>query len=312
VTITAELDAISATAQIAIADPTLVVASSTNTGPAPPTGVDFFPAFADGNVAPIRSIRGAATTLTGVWSATVAGQDVFVGAPSEVAVFPIDGDGNIAPIRRITGPTTLFTAFTIPYSMTTYNGELYVGVHDATDRIEVFPLSADGDVAPTRVISGPATGLSDATGLVIYKDELYVANQGNSTITVYPFDANGEVAPTRTISGPQTQLFGPSDLVIRNDELWVANDYGGLVSSITSYLVTADGNGWPIRRVEGAQTGLYRPSKLLLVGNELYMANWLKGRIEVFPAVSSGDLAPTRTLGGVNTMIASPWGLGIY
>jgi DNA-binding beta-propeller fold protein YncE len=83
--------------------------------------------------------------------------------------------------------------------------EIFVA-NNGDDSILVFPNSANGDVAPTRVIKGPRTGIKYPAGIALdlTNNELWVANMGNYTATVYPLTADGDVAPLRTIrAGPQ-------------------------------------------------------------------------------------------------------------
>ena len=86
--------------------------------------------------------------------------------------------------------------------------ELFVA-NDGDSSILVFRASAEGDVAPIRVIKGPNTGIKHPPGITVdpTNDELYVANMGNASVTVYPVTANGDVSPSRTIrSGPADRL----------------------------------------------------------------------------------------------------------
>ncbi len=117
----------------------LVVVNSANN----PTGnsVTVYARTADGNVAPLRKVVGAATGLCGpegVALDTVNGE-LAVANPNDecgtsVTVFARTADGNAAPVRKLVGPTTgLF----IPSFVTTTSD---------------FPVAA---ISPT---SGPASG----------------------------------------------------------------------------------------------------------------------------------------------------------
>ena len=74
--------------------------------------------------------------------------------------------------------------------------------------ITVYPLKANGDVAPLRVIQGDKTGLSNPTGVFVdgVNNELLVANWGNHTITVYPRGAGGNLKPLRVISPTKSRV----------------------------------------------------------------------------------------------------------
>jgi DNA-binding beta-propeller fold protein YncE len=69
----------------------------------------------------------------------------------------------------------------------------------------VFHSTDAGDVAPSRAIKGPSTGLSYPVGVFVdsKNKEVWATNIGNSTATVYPLMANGDVAPVRVIRGAE-------------------------------------------------------------------------------------------------------------
>ena len=78
----------------------------------------------------------------------------------------------------------------------------------------VFRVTDHGDVAPTRIIRGPKTGLKNPVGLALdlKNKEVWAANMGNHSATVYPLLANGDAVPLRTIrSGPAEE---PSLLIV--------------------------------------------------------------------------------------------------
>jgi hypothetical protein len=298
-TISADLDGVMGTAAFTVSDPTLVVASLGN------AGLDFFPAYASGDTAPIRSIRGNMTGLGAVWDVRVEGQEVFVSGPGSITVFPVDGSGNIGPTRQIIGATTGLSGTT--YGMVIHNGEIYLG--DSGNKVSVFPIDATGNVAPTRVLTGAMTGLSFPVGLAIYQDELYVTNEGLTTITVYPADASGNVAPTRTISGASTALANPINVLVHDGELIVSN-FGN--NTLTSYLANSNGDVPPLRVIAGSSTALGFPDALFLLGDELYSANGTSSSVQVHSWLASGNIAPTRALVGPTTLIEVDRGLWIY
>ena len=83
------------------------------------------------------------------------------------------------------------------------------------DSILVFDSSADGDVAPFRVLEGAHTGIKNPTGLFLdtKNNELWVTNFGNHTVTVYPSGAEGDTPPLRTI---RSAPMGEPSLMIGN------------------------------------------------------------------------------------------------
>ena len=110
-------------------------------------------------------------------------------------------------------------------------GEIYVA-NDPDHSILVFRTTDEGDVAPTRIIKGPQTGLHNPTGVFVdlKNDEVWASNMGNHSATVYSRTANGDVAPLRTIRsaplGKQALMIGNPgaiDYDSKRDEILVPN-----------------------------------------------------------------------------------------
>jgi DNA-binding beta-propeller fold protein YncE len=89
---------------------------------------------------------------------------------------------------------------------------LYVSEQFASDSILVFDNAStvNGDVAPSRTLSGAQTMLFGAREILInpVTDELFVANSNGNNVLVFANAStiNGDVAPVRTLSGAATLL----------------------------------------------------------------------------------------------------------
>jgi DNA-binding beta-propeller fold protein YncE len=127
--------------------------------------------------------------------------------------------------------------------------------------INVYGLTARGNVAPMRVITGAATQLNWPTGLFVDSErgELYVANDGGKSILVFSTTADGNAAPIRVLKGPRTKLVYPTFVFVdlKNDELWVA-DMGSHRASV--FRRTASGDTAPIREIRSAPEGTPSPT----------------------------------------------------
>ncbi len=76
--------------------------------------------------------------------------------------------------------------------------------------------AATVDTAPTREITGAATGLNTAYDVAVDgAGNRYVSNLLGNSITVYAPTATGNVAPIRTISGAATGLGIPTGVADR-------------------------------------------------------------------------------------------------
>jgi 6-phosphogluconolactonase (cycloisomerase 2 family) len=86
------------------------------------------------------------------------------------------------------------------------------------------------------------------------RDEIIVANYGDSSVRFFRRTADGDVEPVRMIKGDRTQIVGPVDVTVdrKRDELWVANyaDHTALV-----FDRSASGNTAPKRIVRNAPEG---------------------------------------------------------
>jgi DNA-binding beta-propeller fold protein YncE len=116
--------------------------------------------------------------------------------------------------------------------------------------ITVYSLHAAGEVAPLRVIEGPATQLDWPSHLSYdaERQELYVANDMGDSILVFPATANGNAAPARSLKGPKTMIKNPTGVFVdaKNNELWVAN-FGN--HSATVFPRGAAGDVAPLRMI---------------------------------------------------------------
>ena len=112
-------------------------------------------------------------------------------------------------------------------------GDLYVA-NDMDHSILVFTEldTADGNVAPTRVIKGDRTKLVHPTGVAVdpVNQELWVSNLGNASGVAFPLEADGNVAPLRVVRAApeehQSLIFGRTAAVTydpNREEILVPN-----------------------------------------------------------------------------------------
>jgi Lactonase, 7-bladed beta-propeller len=197
-------------------------------------------------------------------------QELFLSVqyPPQVAIYRKEADGDEKPKRLLQGESTrLADAHGI--AIDTKNKLLFVNnwgnISDyqivGTGRFEspsitIYPIDANGDTAPLRVIQGPKTQLNWPAAMALDPDtgDLYVANDVGQSILVFRGTDRGDVAPHRVIKGPKTNLSYPLSVVVdtKNRELWVAN-LGN--SSATVYPLTASGDAPPLRIIRSAPAG---------------------------------------------------------
>ncbi len=143
------------------------------------------------------------------------------GNGGELLVFARTTNGNVAPARYIFGATTGLGEYVTGIAVNEVAGEVYAAVNDSSGgggtlgAIVVFPISAQGDVAPLRRIAGPATGLESVGDLAFDPEsgQLVIASgsfQGQPSLRTFAVGANGDVAPLRIISGSATGVVAPN------------------------------------------------------------------------------------------------------
>ncbi len=177
--------------------------------------------------------------------------------------------------------------------------------------ITVYDRSARNDAAPKRIITGPHTQLNWPTGMFVdaERGELYVANDGGTSILVFKTDAVGDAAPIRVLKGPHTDLAYPSSVYVdlKNDELWVAN-FGN--HKATVYKRTAEGDTAPIRQIRSAPEGTPAPSLAnVRIGYDTKREQILAPncvahpQIAIFARTANGQAETVRRIEGQTTLL---------
>jgi hypothetical protein len=223
--------------------------------------VTVFRLGANGDAVPLRRLFGAATqlgTLSGL-AVDATHDELVVRSSNAVRVFARGAAGNTPPLRSIAGPQTQIDSNPRDVALDLGRDQILVTHWDvaapATSAILAFARTASGDVAPLRVIAGPATGITEIHGIAFdpVNDEIFVACA--TSIRVFAGGANGDVAPLRVVAGPATGLAaGPEGLALdlERDEVavGVSADH-----AIRTFPRAANGDVAPTRSLVGAATG---------------------------------------------------------
>ena len=188
--------------------------------------------------------------------------------------------------KTVTDPGTQASAAGI-YVTTVNNGVL------------VFPLTASGNVAPTRKISGASTLLSLPIGVAVDKSgSMYVANRTGSRVTVYALGANGDVAPTRSLTN--TDMKSPQALYVdnNNDAVYVVTcpNCGSAAGGVTGLFHFSAGSTIADYTISGANTGMTVPVGVGIDGtNNIYVGNAFGGTVGVYAPGTQGNQLPIRS-----------------
>lgn len=201
----------------------------------------------DGQQPPLRIIQGPKTRIVQPDTLYVdqVHDEIFVDSGRDsILVFPLLAEGDVAPLREIKGEKTLVANLfgiavdpvrhvLVVSNRTQQRAER--GEALQLDRMLMFDRTANGDVAPIRIISGPRTGIIKLRQLEIDSDtgriyatiknnrEAYDVDAANPSpwdpakpgfIGVWDVTDNGDVPPKAVIKGPATQLVWPAGVAI--------------------------------------------------------------------------------------------------
>ena len=140
-----------------------------------------------------------------------------------------------------------------PGNVSSYGGRINGSGYFTAPSITVYPMDAEGDVAPIREIKGPKTMLNWPAHMFVddVNGDLYVANDGGHNVLVFKVTDNGDVAPYRVIAGPKSNIKNPTGVYVdhKNNELVVSN-MGNHMATV--YPRTANGDVAPLRVIRGA------------------------------------------------------------
>ena len=231
---------------------------------------------AKGNVPPDRELHTPHRTYGIAVDETAQELYLTVEHPPQVVVYRKMASGPEKPLRSMQGENThLQDAHGI--ALDTKNQLMFVSNHGSASNpkvpggghfeapsITVYPMKAEGDVAPSRIIQGPKTQLNWPAQLYLdeSRGELYVANDVGNSILVFRTADSGDAAPLRAIKGPKTGLLNPTGVFLDavNHEVVAAN-MGN--HSATVYPSLANGDVAPLRTIRSAPLGM----KALAIGN---------------------------------------------
>lgn len=305
-----------------------------NEGPRGDSSVTVYSAGATGNAKPIQTISGSNTGLSGSWAIAVGadGKTYVANATGggsqshgSVTVYAAGATGNIAPVQTIRGPNTQL-ADPLGIALDPVNGDVYVESEGCGSPyfycIEIFASGANGNIAPTGIIRGKKTKLSNSTGVAFdASGNLYVANyagvgyKNRGAVTVYASGSVGNVAPVQTISGSNTGLYQPETVAFdTRANIYVPNGNGGPgnAGSVTVYGPRANGNATPIRTIDGTRTKLDEPIGTALDGsNNVFVANYESNTVTAYAAGANGHVKPISKIKGSGTGLSYPAGIAI-
>ena len=207
-----------------------------------------FAGAASGEVRPLRVIQGPLTQLIRPERLDVdpVHNEIIVPNSNSIVVFDREANGNAAPIRVIRGPKTMLRGanavtvdpvnnLIIAASQVSAPRRQQNDYTPTANALVVFNRTADGDVAPLRIIHGENTGLHLINQLQVYSPKGWVVATQSTTdldaeppgvfVGVWSIHDTGDVPPRWKLTGANSRLKKPRGVALnpRDRELIVAD-----------------------------------------------------------------------------------------
>jgi sugar lactone lactonase YvrE len=261
-----------------------------------------------GNARPVRVIESDSFATSGPTMLAVDRHDtLYVATKRNVLVYAPAAEASPAVVRsiRLYGIRSLAVARDGRLAAALEMGEVWIFGPGATAEAQVAGKLRRGDSAfdPSGVAFGP-------------EDSLFVADARGNAVRVYAPGATNDTTPARRVAGPKAALSDPFGIAVdRRGRLYVTNaPLPKTIGAIRVFAPTADGDAPLVREINGPSAALIQPMDVALDSRgDIYVLNWGDGyeewrvdRINVFRADANGDVAPTRTIKGPNTLLRHP------
>lgn len=249
------------------------------------------------------------TVSGGVGGGTIG--QLYVATPTSILRFSnaFTSNGNVGPTATITGAATGLSAVSRILLDSSAN-RLYVA-NQGTNSILIFEAvsTLNGNVAPNRSISGPATLLSAPTDIALdpANNLLYVASGTHILVYAAASSINGNSPPVRNINMGVT--VGGLFLDATNNQLYVADTADNAIDRLDG-ASSQDVVGIVGGAIAGAATGLSSPSGLTLdASGRLIVSNAaapLSLTIYASASFATGNVVPAATISGAATGLVLP------
>jgi tripartite motif-containing protein 71 len=278
--------------------------------------VTVYSSGSNGNVSPTTTIAGTNTQLSEADGITVdVNGNIYVAnfSSNTVTEYAEGSNGNANPIFVFDRTLNVQSPSAVA---TDQNGNLYIA-DDLFDSLNELGFDAIVKIGTTHLpvvlstIAGPPAQQGEPTAITLdSSNNIYVANSGNDSVTIYPESSGAAVTPANTISAPSE----PSGMAFdSNDNLYLTSVEDDEVD------ILEPGDFSEIALIRGDSTQLGGPAGIALDSNDnVYIANTsgsfpnaVGDSITIYPAGSSGNIAPIAVISGANTGLAFPSGIAL-
>ena len=248
--------------------------------------------------------------------------------PPSVTIYRAGSNGDDAPMARISGPKTRLS-YSQALALDSH-GYIYVSNQskdEKPDTITVYSPGSNGNVAPARVISGPATLLSAPEGVAVDSSgRLFVSSiaagapqSPDATVLIFAPGSNGNVAPSASIDCDCAKSHTPGAIALgSNGNVYVTTRWNTDTTTAGVAVFPPPVEGYtgqcltPISSIAGAKTRIADPGGIAVdPDGNMYVTNSdTSNSIGVFKASANGNVAPSYTIESP-TNVSSPSSVAI-
>jgi NHL repeat-containing protein len=185
--------------------------------------------------------------------------------------------------------------------------------------VREFPIGSNGNIAPSRVIAGPLTGLERPSSITVdHRGSVFVVN--DVEILSFAPTSDGNASPTAIIAGPATTLGGflsrPEGIAVDGRGFVLALTRDGIVG----FPPDANGNIAPAIRMSSPKGesfwdyDFYWTRGIACDRYNIYVTNnrdSTKPNVAVYPTSSTGQTSPASVLVGATTGLQNPAALAV-
>ena len=256
-----------------------------------------FDSSASGDVTPLRTIKGAATTFSTdlLYGLAYYNNELYTGAENAKAilVFKATDDGNVAPTRIIKSTNSSIHE---PRDLVV-TGDFIYCIYESSKKILVFKTTDSGSVAATRTINFSVAPY----GILLSNGELYVSC-ANEKVYVFDLTANGEASAVakRVLDFSDTLQSGTlRGLFVSGGIIYLTTPSNpGKLTTFSASAPAPGSDPSPITNINGTNTHIgSNPYSLFVKNGEIFLGNFDDAThpIIVFKSTATGDAAPLRT-----------------
>lgn len=280
--------------------------------------IRVFAPTANGNVAPVRVISGAATDLDSPWAIDIdrAGRIWVANLNGDVVEYAAAAHDNAAPIRII--PSSSPTVDSPDGIALSRDGkDVWVG-NDTSATLSEFSTAVTGGSTSVRTIAGANTDISFTHDVTVSPNGAHLWQAGAASSTLQEFSTTGS-SPNQTAQrvialGDTNTTYPEGAAVDLAGNVWTSDQY---TNALLEYGIHNDST--PIRTITGTDTHVTYPSYVSLDANgrvweAVYGYNF-EGNdpsVEEFSPNAYGDAIPLVRIAGPLTQLSGPTDVEVF